>query len=192
MPEPTRMGGLAEPSSFEFEPLTGETVAQIQSQTVELLEVLSQKTNPDSNPAVEAGIRSLMVSDDGLEWLSESGMCNVEDTIEFFEPIENPSFGPPSSLWLENVNPDRIIWNFAGETALDRPLIKVVYDGNRGGILYATVSLYVFDARLMVHTYPTNATAPTDQLIRGTVVFRLVDGQWRIALTSIGCQYRIQ
>lgn len=191
MPEPTRSGGLAEPSSFDFYPVEGETVESLKAETAKLLATLAKKTGPDLPSGLEAEIRALMLPAGSLDTGFVDDPCNVDDTVRFLTPDLSPSFGPPYSLWLEGLDAQSIVWNSLGDTSLVEPAVTVTYDGRRD-VLYAVIGVNVPTAHLMVFTYPKETTEQDDREIRGAVYFKLVDGQWRIALTSVGCQYKIQ
>ena len=191
MPEPTRSGGLAEPSSFDFYPVEGETVESLKAEAAKLLATLSKKTGPDLPEGLEAEIRALMLPAGSLDAGFVDDPCNVDDTIRFLTPDLSPSFGPPYSLWLQGFDARSIVWNSLGDTSVADPAVTVTYDGRRD-VLYAVIGVNVPTAHLMVFTYPRETTEQDDREIRGAVYFKLVDGQWRIALTSVGCQYKIQ
>lgn len=191
LPDPTRSGGLAEPASFEFHPVNGATVESLKAQASQLLELFAQKTGPDMPADFESKIRALMLPRGSLENVGTAEPCDVDDAVKFFTPDLNPSFGPPYSLWLDGIDSKSIVWNFGGNASDSNPTVTVTYDGRRD-VLYAVIGVNVPTAHLMVFTYPKETTEQDNREIRGAVYFKLVDGQWRIALTSVGCQYKIQ
>ncbi len=184
----TNRGGIDDLARYRWlVPGGPEAIEPMKTVILDFLRIIAQKTNSDPISDLKAQLSTVMTTPDGFQRLS--GECDLDDVVWYYSKVEQPTFGPAYSRWIDALDLKSGVWaglSTTVTTGATYETTEITYDAVQG---FALSGLYVsFDTgTIKSEILTTGEVVASSDAIGGTTKLKFVDGSWKVALTEVGC-----